>query len=377
MKTFSLVVSLSLSATVVGCVSGSRNAPPQFAVAERTQKTAASLRSIAPETVQRADEALAQAQARQKEGDSVGAELWSEVALAEYEAAAEIRSLDTATKQLEKAEREFDEAQVELSTLQNGRKKLEQEAADLDRRWSTSRDKLRTFQKDTKPTKELEAARFVAAQSIAREADILCLLAVQASTPKLGGQQAGASSPSPELLAARGDVRGLVSDLAKGQTKESAVLLDRSYRARARCLSSLEKVRVTSSPAKSVERDRFFKQLSDLRSKKDEATQNRWLLRQDERGVIVELVRPFENGTLSTVATAALDELRSIASANPNQQLLVVLYDEKTDKTHSSTVASKLGIAEDATYSVPLSPVAPPKGTLARAPSAEVIFSLR
>jgi outer membrane protein OmpA-like peptidoglycan-associated protein len=256
---------------------------------------------LAPEAYARAEQERRLAREAHTSSDDVGATLHAQRAVAAYDHALVVARLARATAELADAQKSLDDATAQEQALEISRARLEADAQELEDRARVVRQRLYPAP-SILPTPEREAARMVAARSLATQARLLCAAARLAVADAAG------------LADADGEVVALTERLAKGVRPAP---IDDAARARARCLDVLTRARRGASDG-AGEADALLAELSAAGG---------WDPARDERGVTVTLHDAFRGPELTDKATAKLKELGRVAVAHPAFAVQVVVHD--------------------------------------------------
>jgi outer membrane protein OmpA-like peptidoglycan-associated protein len=256
---------------------------------------------LAPEMYARAEQERALAQEAHASGDDVGAALHAQRAVASYDHALAVARLARATAELTDAQRSLDDATAQEQALETSRSRLERDAQELEDRARVTRQRLYPAPSATL-TPEREAARMVAARSLATQARLLCAAARLAV------------ADAPGLSDADGEVVALTERLAKGARPAP---IDDAARARAQCLDVLTRGRRGANDG-AGESDALLAELSAAGG---------WDPARDERGVTVTLHDAFRGAQLTDKATARLKELGRVAASHATFAVQVVVHD--------------------------------------------------
>jgi hypothetical protein len=258
---------------------------------------------LAPEVYARAEQERALAREARASGDELGATLHAQRAVAAYQHAMAVARLARATAELADAQKSLDDATLQEKALEASRARLEREAEELEQRVRIERErKLPASSLPTTP--EREAARMVAAQSLATQARLLC------SAARL------VVADAPGLSDAEKDVASVADRLAK---RKGAVPIDDAARARARCLDVLTRARRGGGDDVTAA-DGLLAELSAAGG---------WDPARDERGVVVTLHEVFRGAELTESAASRLQELGRVAAAHPRFGVQVVVHDAR------------------------------------------------
>jgi outer membrane protein OmpA-like peptidoglycan-associated protein len=315
MRHFSLAVVASL-ACAIGCGGGtSAVVKVQDAEHARSALLGRDAQTLAPQAFAEADQALQSAREAERAGDTLGADLHAEHALAAYEHALAIARLTRATEQEVRANEALARAVEQSDRFVAARKAAERDVDDLEKQLRVAREAERpTSSGPTDP--ERERARLVAAQSLAVQARLLC------SAARLVSPQA------PGLAEAETQAGDLEKKL---DTSPRPAPIDQAGRVRAACLGALTKARRSTANEKDPA-DALLGELSRARLVEggDPAKGKSGTLlapARDERGVVVTLHSVFKADALSPEGEAILKELARVAVAHPDFAVQVVIHD--------------------------------------------------
>jgi hypothetical protein len=256
--------------------------------------------ALAPQVYARAEQERGKALAAHAARDDVGAVLHAERAMAAYEHALLLARASRAESQLADAQKALDDLTAQQQTLDASRTQLEHDAADLDSRVKIARDRLLPAASGaTSP--EREAARLVAARSLAVEARVLC------------GAAKLVAADADGLGAAEADVTAAQSRLANAG---HPVPFDDAAAARVHCLDVLTRAR--RAAARGGGADALLAELS---------ASGGWDPVRDERGVVVTLRGTYRGNVLTEEGASKLKELGRVAAAHPSFAVQLVVHD--------------------------------------------------
>jgi hypothetical protein len=292
-------------AFATGCGAAARGDEAAVAEMNRVRGSAGAKEGaeLAPQMHAEAERLRALSLAAQREGDSAAATLYAERASAVY-----ARALVLARRL--RAERELDAAAAELARTDEMLRALASERASVEREADALDVRLRVARELTVPAPSgpadasREAARLVAARSLAMQARLLCGAA----------RLLGEGTDTEALGRAEAEIAALEKQL-EGAPK--ATPIDAAARARAGCLSILTKARRGAKSRGVGEADALLAALSAAAG---------WDPSRDERGVVVALRLAFRGTELTEDARKRLVELGRVAAAHPAFGLQVVVH---------------------------------------------------
>jgi flagellar motor protein MotB len=257
--------------------------------------------AMAPQSVARAEEARKRALEAQNAGDEVTASLHAELAVAAYEHAVVLARMSRAKTEEGEASESLVRALEQAKQLSTSRATVDREVDDLDKQLKVAREA--TLPAPSGPgDASREAARLVAARSLAIQARLLC-----------GAARLVASSVEG-LTDAEAQLAALDKQL---DPAPRAAPIDAAARVRAQCLAVLTKARKTTSENESST-DALLAELSAAGGL-DPA--------RDERKVVVTLRGLFKGTSLQTDAETKLRDLGRVAGAHPTWGVQVVVHD--------------------------------------------------
>ena len=311
-------LALSLSALpACGGSAGSRGSLTALDAVERARATPGAREgaTLAPQEYGEAERDRALAKKAHEDGDDVAAGLYAEHALAAYEHASVLA-------RLARAQSDESKAQTARTTAQTDARRLAQE----------------TLVPTSRPEgPQREAARLLAARSLATQARLLC-------------GAARLLSPTLEGLA---EAEKEATDLEKkldGNPRPAPI--DAATHARVSCLTVLTKVRRSSGAAPANATSAAGGGGSTARSGGERASPGQadallaelsaagnWSPFRDERGVIVTLRDAFtKSASLTADGESKLKELGRILAAHPNLAVQVVVHDATPPSAQEATV---------------------------------------
>ena len=287
--------------------------------------------TLAPQAFAAADQELRLAKEAQAAGDTTGADLHAERALATYNQAIALARLARATQDEAAAGEALTRASSEAQKYAAQRKAVDREADDLEKKLRVVREaQLPPASGPADP--ERERARVVAAQALVTQARLLC------SAARLVSPQA------PGLADAEGAVTSLEKQIDAAKT---AITIDPAARARAACLTSLTKARRTAGPD-ADQADTLLGELSQAAGQGVDpagtATKHADLApARDERGVVVTLRSAFKGEKLTPEAETSVKDLGRVAAAHPTFAVQVVIHDAQAPSAADAAVDRKRG----------------------------------
>ena len=280
--------------------------------------------SLAPEVYAHAEQERGLALKLHASGDEVAAELHANRAMAAYGRALAVARLARATTEGGDAQKAGADATLQLQALEASRGQLERDAEELERRVRVAEERLLPAP-SAKATAEREAARLVAARSLAVEARLLCGATKLVKPDAVG------------LADLQGDVAKLEEALSKGA---HPVPIDDAARDRARCLDLLTRARRDVEETGAT--DALLSELSAA---------GQWSPSRDERGVVVTLHDAFRGAELTDDAAAKLKELARVATAHAAFAVQVVVHDAQARPAKDTTDEKRAGAAVQAIVS--------------------------
>lgn len=320
-------IALAVSLASVGCAGANAANAGRVSDAERMRAGLGGqdAQTLAPQAFAAADQELRLAKEAQASGDSVGAELHAERALATYNQAIALARLSRATQEEAAANETLAKASEQAQKYASQRKAIDHEADDLEKKLRVAREaQLPPVSGPADP--ERERARAVAAQALVTQARLLC------SAARLVSPQA------PGVAEAETAVTNLEKQIASAK----AVAIDPAARARAACLTSLTKARRTAGPD-SDQADTLLGELSQAggaaKGKSDLAPA------RDERGVVVTLRSAFKGDKLTPESEGSLKDLGRVGAAHPTFAVQVVMHDAQAPSAAEAAQNQKRGEA--------------------------------
>jgi flagellar motor protein MotB len=227
--------------------------------------------------------------------------LHAERAVAAYGHAVVVARLARAMSELADAQKSLEDATAQEEVLEASRAKLERNADELEERLRGARERVLPAA-SAPATPEREAARLVAARSLATQARLICA-AARLIAPEAAG-----------LASADDEVTRLEDRLAKSPRPAP---IDDAARARTRCLDVLTLTRRGTGDDGGAT-DALLAELSAAGG---------WEPSRDERGVTVTLHDAFRAADLSGAVADRLKELGRVAAAHPHFAVQLVVHD--------------------------------------------------
>jgi flagellar motor protein MotB len=277
---------------------------------------------VAPELFARAEQERRISLDAHTHGDDVAATLHAQRAVAAYEHALVVARLARAQTELADAQKSLADTSAQAQQVEASRAELEKQVQDLEGRLRLARDRLMPAASD-KATGDREAARLVAAQSMAAEARLLCDAAQLVASDASG------------LNDANDAVAKLEDRFAK---RPHPAPIDDAARARAECLDVLTRVRRAAGDDAGAS-DALLSELSSAGG---------WDPVRDERGVVVTLHDAFQGAALAPDVAKKLADLGRVASAHPGFAVQLVVHDASAPAAKDTTDAKRADAAVQA-----------------------------
>ena len=260
---------------------------------------------MAPQAFAEAEQLRDEARKARDAGDDVGAALRAERAIAAYERAMVLARLAKATTDLASAQTDLSRTESELHSLAATRAEVTRDGEELDKKIKVAQE-LHAPPPAGPADASREAARLVAARSLAVQARLLCG-AAHLVVPSLTG------------LKEAEDATAELEKKLEGSPK--AAPIDDAGARRVACLDLLTKARrttegqtTTSGP---TDADALLAELSGAS----------WTPTRDERGVVITLRDVFAGSQVSVAMESKLKDLGRIAGAHSGLGLQVVTHD--------------------------------------------------
>ena len=293
-------------ALVLAALAACAGAPPRLPIladVAATRVTTASQDAAlrAPQVYAEAEALGKQATEAHDAGDDTSASLLAERAIATYQRAAILARASHATKELADADAELAKNEADAMTLAAARVAAAAQGDELAKRLAVLKA-LKTPLSSEPADPQREAARLVAARSLAMQARLLCSAArlVSATAPGLGDAESQAAELDKRL---------------DGSPKPAPI--DDAAKARVGCLDALTKARRDQASSAKTLPDALLTELSAAGQAPT----------RDERGVVVTLRDVFRGAALAPDAQKALEALGRVAAAHGDVGVQVVVHD--------------------------------------------------
>jgi hypothetical protein len=277
---------------------------------------------MAPELYARAEQERRVALEAHSHGDDVAATVHAQRAVAAYDHALVVARLARAQTELADAQKALADASAEAQQVEASRTSLEKQVQDLEGRLRLARDRLMPAASDS-ATGDREAARLVAARSMATEARLLCDAAQLVASDAAGLKDAN-------------DALGKLDD--RFTKRPHPAPIDDAAHARAQCLDVLTRVRRAAGDDAGAS-DTLLSELSAAGG---------WDPVRDERGVVVTLHDAFHGPALAPDASKRLADLGRVAAAHPGFAVQLVVHDATTPAAKDTTDAKRAEAATQA-----------------------------
>lgn len=279
---------------------------------------------VAPELYARAEQERRISLEAHAHGDDVGATLHAQRAVSAYEHALVVARLARAQTELADAQKSLADASAQAQQVDASRAALEKQVQDLEGRLRLARERLMPAASDT-ATGDREAARLVAARSMATEARLLC------DAAQLVASDAAGLGDANDALAKLDD---------RFAKRPHPAPIDDAARARAQCLDVLTRVRRAQGQADDAgASDALLAELSAAGG---------WDPARDERGVVVTLHDAFTGPALAADAAKKLADLGRVATAHPGFAMQIVVHDATAPAAKDTTDAKRADAAVQA-----------------------------
>ena len=286
--------------------------------------------SLAPGAFAAAEKLRKEANAAFAAGDTAGAQLLGEHALAAYAHAQALTRIARAEAGAEAAQASLAASKTDLGSLDADQARLAAEADALELKVRVARD-AQPIEPSGRADPERERARAAAAKTLALQARLLCAAArlLQSAPPpaSLPASPGGGAGPVPdpkqleEASAALAKVDAQLGDSAKSPAGPAPI--DEATRARAGCLAALTAIRRAATPVSRAPGagDALLTELSAMGTLSPS---------RDDRGVFVAFRGIFDaRGALLPAASTRLAEIGKIAAAHPTFPVEIIVHNEK------------------------------------------------
>jgi hypothetical protein len=292
--------------------------------AVRSGAAASEASSLAPGAFAAAEKLRKEANAAFAAGDTAGAQLLGEHALAAYAHAQALTRIARAEAGAEAAQASLAASKADLGSLDADQARLAAEADALELKVRVARD-AQPIEPSGRADPERERARAAAAKTLALQARLLCAAArLLQSAPPPASPGAG-PVPDPKQLeeatAALAKVDAQLGDGAKSPAGPAPI--DEATRARAGCLAALTAIRRAATPVSRAPGagDALLTELSAMGTLAPS---------RDDRGVVVAFRGIFDaRGALLPAAAVRLAEIGKIAAAHPSFPVEIIVHNEK------------------------------------------------
>ncbi len=292
---------------------------------------------LAPETYARAEQERDLARRAHESADEVGSALHAEHAMAAYGHALAVARLSRASVEIADAKKSLDDATEHGQSLEASRAKLDQDAAELEKRAQVARERLFPAP-SAAASGAREAARLSAARSLAIEARLLCSAASLIASGTAGLADAVGNVAKLEQRLARplpGPALQASPERGRNPQDAQSAPIDDAARARTACLEVLTRARRTAAG----DGGRADALLSEL------SASGGWEPVRDERGVIVTLRGVFRGAQLTDDGASKLKDLGSIAAAHADFAVEIVVHDARTPAEKDDGDSRRAGAA--------------------------------
>lgn len=343
---------------------------------------AAEARILAPGAFARAEKLRKDANAAFAAGDTAGAQLLGEQALAAFAHAHALSRIARAETATDEAEGRLVAARKELAGFEAEQASVAADTDALELKIRVARD-AQPIQPSGKADPERETARLAAARALALQARLLCAGARLLTT----GAATGSAAPDPKLAAQLEEATAALTklDADLGPTPTVAPI-DAATRVRAGCLAALTAIRRAGTPVSRAPGagDALLAEISAMRSLSPS---------RDDRGVFLTLRGIFKEGggpaaALTPAGEAHLAEIGRIAAAHPTFPALVIVHhdralkprDEPREHARAEAAAKAISAAAPGLKVLPIvagnaAPLVDPAGAdKARNARTEIVF---
>ena len=321
----STIGALGLALLVSGCASSHGQIPAMQDVEKiRAGAAAKAGAQYAPQMFAVAEQQRQKSRTAYDAGDDASAEIYAEQAQASYAHAFVLARLAQASEHEAQVKKSLADAEEDAARYAKARVDLQKDSDALEKKLAVARDALvPSASGPADPTRE--AARLVAARSLAMQARLLCGAAELA-----GASPTDLDEPNKSLA----DLEKQL-DPAPKQTP-----IDQAARARAQCLATLTRSRRAADAKGGADT-----LLAEISAAGD------WKPTRDERGVVVTLRDIFTGNALNKDGTDKLGKLGQILAAHPGTTAQIVIHDATapaakdlaSDKDRGDAVAKALG----------------------------------
>ena len=280
--------------------------------------------SLAPGAFAAAEKIRKEANAAFIAGDTSGAQILGEHALAAYAHAAALARIARAEAGADAAQTSLAASKADLGGLDADQARLAAEADAFELKVRVARD-AQPIEPSGRADPEREQARAAAAKALALQARLLCGAARLLQGAGAATTNGAGPVPDPKQLeeatAALTKVEAQLGDGAKSPAGPAPI--DEATRARAGCLAALTAIRRAATPVSRAPGagDALLTELSAMGTLSPS---------RDDRGVFIAFRGLFDGrGALVPAAAARLAEIGKIAAAHPAFPLEIVVHNEK------------------------------------------------
>jgi len=287
-------------------ISAACGSPPPPPLASLDAANAVKMRALAaqpavPDAIKEGDEQSARAREAQRAGDTLLADLYAERAMATYARAEALSRLAHADKALSDNSAALNRSEEERRALHAERIQAETRGAELERELIVLKDSA-VPESSGKADPKREAARLVAANSLALDARLIC------GAAKLVG------ATTNSIAALENELASIERTLESRKTPGGPAI-DAAGRLRAKCLALLTSTRRASSENSVSKTDALLSEISA-------SALGRFLPSRDERGIVLRL-SPMP----ATEAKQVYREVARVSTAHPDFALQIVQHD--------------------------------------------------
>ncbi|MEP7125947.1 MAG: hypothetical protein ABJE95_33755 [Byssovorax sp.] len=282
--------------------------------------------SLAPGAFAAAEKIRKEANAAFTAGDTAGAQILGEHALAAYAHAQALARIARAEAGADAAQTTLTASKTDLGGLDADQTRLAAEADALELKVRVARD-AQPIEPSGRADPEREQARSAAAKALALQARLLCgaarLLQAAPAATTTNGSGAGPAPDPKQLDEAAAAVTKVEAQLGESAKSPAPAPIDEATRARAGCLAALTAIRRAATPVSRAPGagDALLTELSAMGTLSPS---------RDDRGVYVAFRGLFDGrGALLPAAAPRLAEIGKIAAAHPAFPVEIVVHNDK------------------------------------------------